>query len=386
MSTLIHAIKDKLHNENHIPNNDQTKVIITSGANQAYMNCVLTLLSEKSNNKNNNHVEEEDDDEEEGIQDVCVVFKPYYFNHVMAVQMTRGDDALLIGPIDEQGIPDIQWLRQTLYEQQQEHQKLFNHQTQRCKTRIKMVTITNPGNPTGVSLSTSQLQQFVDLCKEYNVWLVMDNTYEHFDHDQVNCFPIPSSTNHNTEKEEEVIEQYGYHCFDDEHVINIFSFSKGYAMAGFRVGYVVINAKGNKGNDAYEQMMKVQDTIPICTSRLSQIAALGALTAGRQWVIEKVRTLDASRDAILKALAPLETIIGGNGAMYVMAKLPLSHSNDRIIGEMFVEKYGIAIIPGSFCGYPGWIRVCYSNLKPSDCIMAAERLSNAVKDLCNTKE
>ncbi len=128
-------------------------------------------------------------------------------------------------------------------------------------------------------------------------------------------------------------------------------------------------------------IFQVQDTIPICTSRLSQIAALGALSAGRTWVSNKVRTLDQSRDAILKALQPLEKTIGGSGAMYVMAKLP-DHCNDDLeIGEMLVEKYGIAIIPGSFCGYPGWIRVCYSNLKPDDCIVAADRLALGIKNV-----
>lgn len=128
--------------------------------------------------------------------------------------------------------------------------------------------------------------------------------------------------------------------------------------------------------------VQVQDTIPICTSRLSQIAALGALAAGRTWVSNKVKTLDSSREAILKALQPLETTIGGSGAMYVMAKLPGNHNDDLFIGEMLVKEFGIAIIPGSFCGYPGWIRVCYSNLKPEDCIIAANRLALGINKIC----
>jgi aspartate/methionine/tyrosine aminotransferase len=67
---------------------------------------------------------------------------------------------------------------------------------------------------------------------------------------------------------------------------------------------------------------QVQDTIPICTTRISQVAALGALSAGRSWVIDKVATLEIGRRAILSALEPLERVIGGSGAMYVMGKLP----------------------------------------------------------------
>lgn len=67
---------------------------------------------------------------------------------------------------------------------------------------------------------------------------------------------------------------------------------------------------------------KVQDTVPICVSRLSQIAALGALDAGREWVNQKVYTLAEGRTAIIDALSPLESVMGGSGAMYVMGKLP----------------------------------------------------------------
>jgi aspartate/methionine/tyrosine aminotransferase len=66
----------------------------------------------------------------------------------------------------------------------------------------------------------------------------------------------------------------------------------------------------------------VQDTIPICPARISQVAALGALKAGRLWVSEKVATLNAGRAFILEAMAPLKVIMGGTGAMYVMGKLP----------------------------------------------------------------
>ena len=227
---LISAIKEKLARENKLPedgscNSDDVQVIVTSGANQAYMNCVLTLLDEG---------------------DLSVVFKPYYFNHVMAIQMTRGNEALLVGPVDDDGYPSIVWLKE-----QFESEK---------GNAIKMITITNPGNPTGVSIPKQNLQEIVDLCREYEKIIVFDCTYEQFDHSSANAIPI-----------NEDLASEGFFCFSDEHVVNIFSFSKGYAMAGFRVGYVVVNTCGSEGKDIYEQMVKVQDTIPIATSRLSQV-------------------------------------------------------------------------------------------------------------------
>ena len=152
-------------------------------------------------------------------------------------------------------------------------------------------------------------------------------------------------------------------------------------MAGFRVGYIAVNTCGESGKEVYEQMVKVQDTIPICTSRISQHGALGALSAGKQWVDKKVKTLDVGREAILDALSGMEKIIGGSGAMYVMAKLP-DGMDDMVLAERLVEKHGIAIIPGKFCGLPGWIRVCYSNLPSDECKIAAERLKTGLRDLC----
>lgn len=108
-------------------------------------------------------------------------------------------------------------------------------------------------------------------------------------------------------------------------------------MAGFRVGYVAMSSKCSNDNEskgrgtvAYEQMLKVQDTIAICTSRLSQMAALGALKAGRSWVDEQVATLHIGRELILDAMSSMD-IIGGDGAMYVMGKLP-DGIDDKVSG------------------------------------------------------
>lgn len=336
---LLSALKHKLQKENGLSN---PHVMVTSGANQAYVNCVLTLLDEKS-------IDDEDDDDCDGgggnISDKCVVFQPYYFNHVMAVQSIRGgrgcdgtaaadysksssscDDTavegLLVGPTIR-GVPDLKWLRSILEKYK------YNNKMNEAKNAIKMVTLVNPGNPTGISLPYRFLEEIVQLTKEYGVWLIMDNTYEHFDVSKKNTFPPMDMDGINdddiTQKDKKQQQQPDFPCFDEEHVINIFSFSKGYAMAGFRVGYIALSSKnGNDGSGtkAYMEMLKVQDTIAICASRISQMAALGALQAGRDWVYERVTTLDIGRTAIMKAMSSLEDVIGGDGAMYIMGKLP----------------------------------------------------------------
>eukprot|EP00559_Dactyliosolen_fragilissimus_P000001 CAMPEP_0184874028 /NCGR_PEP_ID=MMETSP0580-20130426/42166_1 /TAXON_ID=1118495 /ORGANISM="Dactyliosolen fragilissimus" /LENGTH=396 /DNA_ID=CAMNT_0027376993 /DNA_START=227 /DNA_END=1415 /DNA_ORIENTATION=+ len=311
---LLAALRTKLSLENGLSNDpNNTHILVTSGE------LLLSLVSEGER---------------------CVVFAPYYFNHVMAIQMTRGDEALCIGPMrEDDGIPDLDWLRDQLEKDQKIQQSKGKKEG-----KIQMVTVVNPGNPTGVSIPRERLDTLIALCKKFGVWLVMDNTYEHFDHTKDNR----NSKNKNVEDN-----SVPFQCSTQGHVLNIFSFSKGFAMAGFRVGYVVINGCSDKSRNAYEQMVKVQDTIPICASRISQIIALGALSAGRDWVQQKVSTLDPGREAILNAIQPLQKIIGGSGAMYFMGKLPDGVSDEKS-ADYLVKQYGVAVIPGSYCGYPGW--------------------------------
>ncbi|KAL3940434.1 MAG: hypothetical protein SGARI_000968 [Bacillariaceae sp.] len=210
----------------------------------------------------------------------------------MAIQMSCGDDAVVVGPTSDQGIPDLEWLNQTL-------------ENSSSGGSMRTVTIVNPGNPTGVSLSRDYLQQVVDLCKQHGVWLILDCTYEYFTEPSLDHQPLAT--------------------FTDSHVIHIFSFSKSYALAGYRCGYIV-SSKDAEG--LYANLLKVHDTIPIGPPPVSQVAALGALQAGKQWVYEKYATLDKSRELMLDALKPLTTM-GGSGSMYLMAQLPASLELER---------------------------------------------------------
>jgi aspartate/methionine/tyrosine aminotransferase len=326
MPELVDALQRKITKENNLNNHD---VMVTVGANQAYMNVVVSLLDASSK---------------------AIVFAPYYFNHVMAIQMTCGDDAVVVGPTSDQGIPDLDWLRDELVRD----------------PNVRLVTIVNPGNPTGVSLSKEYLRQVVDLCQQYRVWLVLDCTYEYFTDPLLNHQPLATFS-------------------DAPNVIHIFSLSKSYSLAGYRCGYIVSH-KGAVG--LYASLLKVQDTIPIGPPRISQVVALGALQAGKEWVYQKYVTLDHSREIMLKALHPLTTM-GGSGSMYLMAQLPCTlqlereeeHAEEPIdvaVCRQLVKDHGLAIIPGSFCGFPGWIRICYANLPPEKCEIAAKRLQEGI--------
>ena len=222
------ALYEKLWREHHMAatNHDVT---VTAGANQAYMNIVLTVMGGTT-------------DTTTITTDKAIVFAPYYFNHVMALQMCCGKEAVLVGPTNmDTGYPDIAWLAQTLHE--------YNTPPPETPplpgsiSRVRMVTLVNPGNPTGMALSSAYVRKVVALCKQYNVWCVLDCTYEHFLNSPETVPHLPTFPN-------------------EEHVLHIFSFSKGYSLAGYRCGYLVScnNQNPNTNLNPFNQDMSASSS------------------------------------------------------------------------------------------------------------------------------
>eukprot|EP01023_Acetabularia_acetabulum_P044995 TRINITY_DN45496_c0_g1_i1.p1 TRINITY_DN45496_c0_g1~~TRINITY_DN45496_c0_g1_i1.p1 ORF type:complete len:264 (+),score=38.66 TRINITY_DN45496_c0_g1_i1:46-792(+) len=223
----------------------------------------------------------------------------------------------------------------------------------------KMVVIINPCNPTGALMSVQEAELAGKICREANAYLVMDNTYEHFVYDANRT----------------------HHCVDHPNVIHIFSFSKAYGMMGWRVGYIAYKKDDESCEDKFQvgkQLLKVQDTIPICPSQLSQYIALEAVAAGRQWVVDRIHTLENNRQAIVDALNVTGGLIPSEGAIYLWCKLPDNCCNDEVVVKWLIQKHKVCILPGSSCGAPGYVRAAYANLSQDKCQEAAKRLKNGL--------
>ncbi|KAL6764759.1 PLP-dependent transferase [Haematococcus lacustris] len=321
LPALRDALKAKLRDKNGLHG---VEVMVTAGANQAFVNVVLGLCDAGSR---------------------VVLFRPYYFNHLMALQMTGGGQSVVFGPSDPHTLhPDLRWLREQLA----------------GPTPPRMVVIVNPSNPTGVLLSAEEVQEAAALCSAAGCWLVLDNTYEDF------CYDGLQHT-----------------CASGPHIINIFSFSKACGMMGWRVGYLALPDPQGDG-DLLHQLLKIQDTIPICATQLSQQLALEALTSGQGYVQDQIRGLEGNRAAILDALSPLGSvgngIAGGEGSIYLWARLPEGCDDEKAV-VWLVRNHGVCVIPGSTCGAPGFVRVSFANLKLDACKQAAERLKAGLSEL-----
>jgi katanin p60 ATPase-containing subunit A1 len=297
--------------------------MVTAGANQAYTNVVIAVLD---------------------ADDGAVLFSPYYFNHMMALQMTGGGAAVVKGPVKDDFLPDVEWLERRL--------------AQEDGPRIRMVTMVNPCNPTGVMAPRELLTRAADACARHGAWLVVDNTYEMFSYEAEGKPP--------------------HCCVSGEHVINVFSFSKAFGMMGWRVGYLAYPPR------LHGELMKAQDTIAICPTIVSQRAALAAMGAGRPWVKERVDGLGENRRIVVGAIEEAlgtGSVAGGSGAIYLMVRLPAGCEDDMRVVEWLNDKHKVCVIPGSACGARGNVRVCYANLVPERCKEAAGRLRAGLKEL-----
>ena len=224
---------------------------------------------------------------------------------------------------------------------------------------IRLVTLTNPGNPTGVMIPEPTIRAVSELCASHGAWLIMDNTYEHF--------AYPGETAHA--------------CIEGEHIVNLFSFSKAYGMMGWRVGYIAHPPRLGPA------LLKAQDTIAICPAQISQRFALGAMGPGRSWIEAQVGGLAEQKAIVLDALHSTigeGAVRGGSGAIYLFCKLPDADGrpmDDLAVVQWLTDKHGVAIIPGSACGMPGSIRVCYANLPLEKTREAAARLRAGLAEL-----
>ncbi|KAG5619107.1 hypothetical protein H5410_018931 [Solanum commersonii] len=332
---LREALIQKLGRENNL---HKSSVMVTAGANQlewieidstppsykAFVNVVLTLCD---------------------AGDSVVMFAPYYFNAHMSFQMTGVTD-ILVGPGDAKTLhPDADWLESTL---------------KNTVPTPKLVTVVNPGNPSGTYIPESLLKRISDICKEVGCWLVIDNTYEYFMYDDRK-----------------------HVCIEANHIVNIFSFSKAYGMMGWRVGYI---AYPSDVEGLAAQLLKVQDNIPICASIISQRLALYSMEMGPEWVTNQVKDLVKNREVLQEALSPLgeEAVKGGEGAIYLWAKLPDKYMDDFKVVHWLAKRHGIVLIPGSSSGCPGYVRIAFGGLIEKDCRVAAERLRKGLEELVNS--
>ncbi|KAG1672270.1 hypothetical protein FOA52_004284 [Chlamydomonas sp. UWO 241] len=331
------ALRTKVAKQNGLADHD---IFITNGGNQAYMNLVISLVDES---------------------DKTVLFAPAYFDHIMSHQMVGGAANIIYGECDPSTLkPSVQWLRNALAAE---------------PGRIKMVTVVNPNNPTGVLLSKAELQELADVCADGAAWLVLDNTYEDFANfdDIVATSAVGNGAPPTT---------CGFQCVSAPHVVHIFSFSKAYGMMGWRIGYIVYHDPDGDGGLLGPQLLKTQDTMAICVNQPAQHAALCVVNeaaAGGTFAKDHIAALQKNRELLMDALSvlPPKSVVGGF-AIYFWARLPPGCEDDVHTVEFLVKHFGVLLVPGSSCGVEGHVRIAFGNVVGDAMVDAAGRLKRGL--------
>ena len=200
--------------------------------------------------------------------------------------------------------------------------------------RTKVLLINSPSNPTGCVFTHEAMQALVAFAQRHDLYLIGDEVYEEIIFEGEHVSP--------------------YTLTDDPRVISVFSFSKTYAMTGWRLGYLVAS------EEIVANCNKVQEGYVACASAISQKAAEAAL-AGTQTCVTAMRTAYQQRRDLACALLGKHsaTFYTPRGAFYLMIDVRADTADDLAFCKSLLQQEGVALAPGSTFGdvSRGWVRV-----------------------------
>ncbi len=209
--------------------------------------------------------------------------------------------------------------------------------------------IASPANPTGTMIEPERLTELVRFCDEHGIWFISDEIYHGL------TYGAPATT--------------ALSVSSDAIVIN--SFSKYYAMTGWRIGWLVVPPS------LVRVVERLQQNLFISAPAVSQVAALGAFAGMEE--LERNREIYAkNRTLLLKALpeAGFSTLAPADGAFYLYADVSAFTDDARAFASAMLHEIGVAVTPGlDFDERRGhrFIRFSYAGTE-ADMAEAAHRL------------
>jgi histidinol-phosphate/aromatic aminotransferase/cobyric acid decarboxylase-like protein len=177
---LVAAIDTKLRRDNGIDCRNGLRVMVTAGGNMAFVHAILAITQPG---------------------DEIILPVPFYFNHEMAIQMA--DCAAVLVPTDDRYQLNLDAIRRAI------------------TPRTRAIVTVTPNNPTGAVFPEAALREVNDLCARHGLFHISDEVYEYFTYGSA----VHASPG----------------AFDgaNAHTISLFSLSKAYGFAGWRIGYMV---------------------------------------------------------------------------------------------------------------------------------------------------
>jgi aspartate/methionine/tyrosine aminotransferase len=316
---LVEALARKLRDENGL-DLDATRILVTAGSNMAFLSVVQAITSPG---------------------DEVILPSPYYFNHEMAVRIA--DCVPVIVPTDTSYQLDPDALARAI------------------TPRTRAIVTVSPNNPSGAVYPAGALRATNELCARHGLMHIADEAYEYFTWDGAAHFSPGSLPGAGA------------------HTVSLYSLSKAYGFAGWRVGYMVIPERFN------EAVYKVQDTVLICPPLVSQAAALACVTTGRAWTARFLEPLAAVRRDVIALFAEIGDVCevpAPGGAFYCLPRLRMPLDGMTLMRRL-VREHRVAAIAGETFGLTGgcYLRVSYGALAADTVHEGMRRLVDGVRQL-----
>ena len=303
---LKDAILSKFRQQNDLEF-EPNQVIVSNGAKQSLFNLMMALLNRG---------------------DEVVVPAPYWVSYPDMVKLADGQPAILAASAENDFKITARELQNSLNE------------------NTRMLILNSPSNPTGKVYSEEEYQALGEVLAEHpKVFIACDDIYEHIYWGEA---PYRTLLNVCPELANRTV------------VVN--GVSKGYAMTGWRIGYLAGPA------DLVEAMRKVQGQSTSCPSSVSQAAATAALTGPQDCVEEMRQAFRRRYDYLHDALNGIPGVDCPEceGAFYAFPSFRAlidqreDLRDDVELATWLLEEARVATVPGSAFGGPGHLRLSYA--------------------------
>lgn len=305
---LRKAIANTLQTDFGVQVDADSEVLVTAGAMQGLMNAILTVVNPG---------------------DEVIMTSPGFSSHVQQIMLAGGTPVFLPMLEEKNWALDLGVLP-----------KLVTSKT-------KAIIICSPSNPTGHIFTRQELDAITELVLQHNLILITDEPYQFLTYDgkTAECLISDDRLRYNR--------------------ISCFSFSKQYAMTGYRVGYTVAEP------GMIRAMLKVHDATIVSAPRPSQIAALAALEGDQSCVAELRKILEERRDIMCAQLDEMSqwlTYVKPEGSYYVFPKVSFAvlsgaspEKSDVDLAVRILREAKVSVVPGSAFGTygDGHIRLCF---------------------------
>ena len=297
---LREAICKKLKKENKI-NATPENVIVTTGSQEAIFASLLTTTDPK---------------------DQVLIPNPGYLAYFPAIELSDGKPVSYKLEEKNNFQPDPDQIK-----------KLANKKT-------KAIIINSPSNPTGQVYPRKLLEEIAGIAREKNLYIFSDEAYEKLIYDNEKHVSIASLNGMK------------------DYVISLYTFSKSYAMCGFRLGYVVAPKKLS------ESIIESSHFLTISPPHISQLMAVKALSLPNRHINRMVRAYNRRRKYLVKRLNKINLITKEpKGAFYAFSNIKyITKKSSYQFSQDFLKKAKVAVVPGTEFGEygEGYIRFSYA--------------------------